>query len=29
MTWIARFWPYIFIGVSVIGLVYLALTGRF
>ena len=29
MKWIARVWPYALIAISVIGLVYMALAGRF
>ncbi len=28
MKWIARVWPYALVAISVIGLVYMALTGR-
>jgi hypothetical protein len=29
MKWIARIWPYALIAISVIGLVYMTLAGRF
>jgi hypothetical protein len=29
MKWIARVWPYALIAISVIGLVYMTLAGRF
>jgi hypothetical protein len=29
MKWIARVWPYALVAISLIGLVYMALAGRF
>jgi hypothetical protein len=29
MKWIGRVWPYALVAISVIGLVYMALAGRF
>ena len=29
MKWIGRVWPYAMVAISVIGLAYMALTGRF